>query len=197
MMPELERLATLARRAEANAKAQKLEKETTLAVDKLRIAEDKAKIANQRETEEQPAWKRELDEAEKEEKVLNELVQKIVQYRFALDTDSREAEDQILTARTKIDAKRKEAKTHLDEIARESEEAQKELTVARDKYQALRKELDRLLPELAEKYADSDKLIAEAELYLPSGQIKGLLTEIDEGSCILAFWNHASKKLSS
>ena len=132
--------------------------------------------------EEQPAWKRELDEAEKEEKVLNELVQKIVQYRFALDTDSREAEDQILNARTKIDAKRKESKTHLDEIARESEEAQRELTVARDKYQSLRKELDRLLPELAEKFADSDKLVAEADLYLPSGQIKGLTTEIDDGS---------------
>jgi hypothetical protein len=182
MMPELERLATLARRAEASAKAQKLEKETQLAVERLRLAEERARLASQRSSEEQPAWKRELDESEKEEKVLNELVQKIVQYRFALETDAREAEDQILTARTKIEAKRKEAKAQLDEIARAVEEAQRELTQARDKYQGLRKELDRLLPELAEKFADSDRLIAEAELFLPSGQIKGLIAEIEDGA---------------
>ncbi len=194
MMPELERLAALARRAEASAKAQKLEKETQLAVEKLRSAEEKARLASKREADEQPAWKRELEEAEKEEKLLNELVQKIVQYRFALDADSREAEDQILNARTKIDTKRKDAKTHLDDIAREVEEAQRELTAARDKYQNLRKELDRLLPELAERFADSDRLIAEAELFLPSGQIKALQNEIEQGSLHFAILESREQK---
>ena len=182
MMPELERLATLARRAEASAKAQKLEKETQLAVERLRAAEEKARIASHRATEEQPAWKKELDDSEKEEKLLNELVQKIVQYRFAMETDAREAEDQILNARIKIEAKRKEARSHLDEIGRVVDEAQRELTQARDRYQSLRKELDRLLPELAEKFLESDRLIAEAELFLPSGQIKGLMAEIEDGA---------------
>ncbi len=182
MMPELERLVTLARRAEASAKSQKLEKETQLAVERLRVAEEKAKAASLRVAEEQPSWKRELDESEKEEKQLNELVQTIAKYRFALEADGHEAEEQILTAKTKIDAKRKEAKAHLEEIARVVDEAQRELTAARDRYQGLRKELDRLLPELAEKFVESDRLIAEAELFLPSGQIKVLIAEIEDGA---------------
>jgi len=182
MMPELEKLAALARRAEANAKAQKLEKETQMAVERLRIAEEKARAASQRSAEDQPTCRRELDEAEKEEKVLNDLVQKIVQYKFALEADSHEAEDQILTARTKIETKRREAKARLDEVTRAVEEAQRELTAARDRYQGLRKELDRLLPELAERFAESDRLIAEAELFLPAGQIKGLTAEIEDGA---------------
>jgi hypothetical protein len=182
MMPELERLAALARRAEANAKAQKLEKETQLAVERLRLAEEKARAASHRASEEQPGFRRELDEAEREEKVLIDLVQKIVQYKFALGPEDNEAENQILTARTKIEAKRKEAKARIDEISRAVEEAQRELTTARDKYQGLRKELDRLLPDLAEKFADSDRLIAEAEIYLPAGQIKGLTAEIEDGA---------------
>ena len=182
MMPELERLATLARRAEASSKAQKLERETQLAVERLRLAEEKAREANRRSAEEQPGFRRELEEAETEEKVLTELTQKIVQYRHALEAEFREAESQILTARAKIEAKRKDAKAKLDEIAKFVEEAQRELTAARDKYQALRKELDRLLPELAEKFADSDRLIIEAERYLPSGQIKALMAEIEDGA---------------
>jgi hypothetical protein len=182
MMPELEKLAAMARRAEANAKAQKLEKETVLAVERLRQAEEKARVANQRATEEQPTARRELDEAEKEEKVLNDLVQKIVQYKFALDSEANDAEDQILTARNKIEAKRKDARSRIDEITRTVEEAQRELTTARDKYQGLRKELDRLLPELAGKFAESDRLISEAEMYLPAGQIKALTAEIDDGA---------------
>src|SRR5579871_6684143 len=161
MMPELERLAALARRAEASAKAQKLERETQVAVERLRQAEERIREIAQRAAVEQPATRRELDEAEKEEKVLNELVQKIVQYKFALDSDAREAEDQILTARSKIDVKRKEARARLDEINRLVDDAQRELTAARDRYQGLRRELDRLLPELAEKFAEGDKLITE------------------------------------
>lgn len=182
MMPELEKLAALARRAEASAKAQKLERETQAAVERLRQAEERTRVIAQRAAEEQPPARRELDEAEKEEKVLNELVQKIVQYRFALESDHREAEDQILTARSKIEAKRKDAKARLDEITGLVDEAQRELTAARDKYQGLRKELDRLLPELAEKFAEGDKLIGEVELFLPSGQIRGLTAEIEDGA---------------
>lgn len=194
MMPELERLAALARRAEASAKAQKLEKETQAAVERLRQAEEKARVVNGRAAEDQPSAKRELDEAEKEEKVLNELVQKIVQYKFALDSDAREAEDQILTARTKIDAKRKDARARLDEINRLVDEAQRELTSARDRYQGLRKELDRLLPELAEKFAEGDKLIGEVELFLPAGQIRALMGEIDDGSAHFGFLDAREQK---
>jgi hypothetical protein len=181
MMPELERLANLARRAEANAKSQKLEREAQQAVERLHTAEHHAREANRRVLEEQPQWKRELDEVEKEEKFLNELVQKIVLYKATLE-DSAEAEQAILTARSKLDARKKEAKRILDEIAHVVEEAERELISVREKYHAIRKELDRLLPQLAEKYSDSDRLIAEAEMYLPSGQIKALVGEIDDGS---------------
>ncbi|HEY2154599.1 MAG TPA: hypothetical protein VGH33_03150 [Isosphaeraceae bacterium] len=182
MMPELERLAALARRAEASAKAQKLERETQAAVDRLRQAEERVRVVAQRVADEQPTARRELDEAEKEDKVLGELTQKIAQYRFALDSDSREAEDQIVAARAKIDGKRKDAKARLDEITKAVDEAQRELTVARDKYQGLRKELDRLLPELAERFAEGDQLVSEVELFLPSGQIRGLMAEIEDGA---------------
>lgn len=194
MMPELERLAALARRAEASAKAQKLERETQAAVERLRQAEEKARVAAQRSAEEQPPARRELDEAEKEEKVLNELVQKIVQYRFAIDSEAREAEDQILTARSKIEAKRKDAKARLDEVTRLVDEAQRELATARDKYQGLRKELDRLLPELAEKFSESDRLIAEAELFLPAGQIRALTAEIEDGAAHFGFLDAREQK---
>ena len=127
-------------------------------------------------------------------KILNDLVQKIAQYRSSLDSDAREAEDQILTARSKIDAKRKDAKARLDEITRLSDEAQRELTAARDKYQGLRKELDRLLPELAEKFADGDKLIGEVELFLPSGQIRGLSAEIEEAALHFGFLDASEQK---
>ena len=182
MMPELEQLAALARRAEASAKSQKLEKEAQAALDKLRLAEEKAKAAGRRATEEQPAARRDLDEAEKEDKALNEQVQKIAQYKFALASESAEAENLIVTVRTKIDAKRKDAKARLDAIAKDVEEAQRDLAQARDRYQATRKELDRLLPGLAARFAEGDKIIAEAELFLPSGQIKNLTSEIDDGA---------------
>ncbi len=194
MMPELERLAALARRAEASAKSQKLERETQAAFEKLRQAEEKARVIAQRAAEEQPPARRELDEAEKDEKVLNELVQKIAQYRSSLDSDAREAEDQILTARSKIEAKRKDAKARLDEITRLSDEAQRELAAARDRYQGLRKELDRLLPELAEKFAEGDKLIGEVELFLPSGQIRGLSSEIEEAAVHFGFLDAREQK---
>jgi hypothetical protein len=194
MMPELERLAALARRAEASAKAQKLERETQAAVDRLRQAEERVRVVAQRSADEQPAARRELDEAEKEDKVLAELTQKIAQYRFALDSDSREAEDQIVAARTKIDGKRKDAKARLDEITKAVDEAQRELTVARDKYQGLRKELDRLLPELAERFAEGDQLVSEVELFLPSGQIRGLMAEIEDGASHFGFLDAREQK---
>ncbi len=182
MMPELEQLAAMARRAEASAKSQKLEKEAQTSLDKLRITEEKAKTASRRAADEQPALKRELDEAEKEDKALNEHVQKIVQYKSSLESDSAEAETLILTVRGKIDAKRKDAKARLEEITKDVEESQRDLAQARDRYQATRKELDRLLPGLAAKFAEGDKIIAEAELFLPGGQIKGLTAEIDDGA---------------
>ncbi len=194
MMPELERLAALARRAEASAKAQKLERETQAAVDRLRQAEERVRVVAQRVADEQPTARRELDEAEKEEKVLAELTQKIAQYRFALDSDSREAEDQIVAARSKIDCKRKDAKARLDEITKAVDEAQRELTVARDKYQGLRKELDRLLPELAERFAEGDQLVSEVELFLPSGQIRGLMAEIEDGAAHFGFLDAREQK---
>ncbi|MDX2038257.1 MAG: hypothetical protein SFX72_16530 [Isosphaeraceae bacterium] len=181
MMPELERLATLARRAEANAKAQKLEREAQLAVERLQVAEKRAKDANRRLVEEQPPQKRELDEVEKEEKLLAELIQKIALYKATLE-DPSEAEQAILSARSKLDQRKRDAKAILDDIAKVVDEAERELATARERYQAIRKELDRLLPQLAEKYSEADRIIAEAELYLPSGQIKALLHEINEGS---------------
>ena len=209
MMPELERLMALARRAEASARSQKLEKETQAAIEKLRAAEEKARAASLRSAEEQPALRRELEEAEREEKVLTDLVQKIVQYRFALEADQEDAETQILAARGKIDAKRRDSKTKLEEIARLVDETQRELTVARDRYQAVRKELDRLLPELAGKFSDSDRQAAEAELFLPAGQIKGLIAEIEDGAshfgmldsreqkCQLMIWIGKLRRLQS
>lgn len=183
MIPELEQLAALARRVEAGARSQKLEKEAQGAVEKLRHAEEKAKAASRRALEEQPTRRRELDEAEKEEKSLTELIQKIAQYKSSAPaSDAAQAEALILSSRAQIDVKRKAAKGQLDEIAKAVDEAQRDLTQARDKYQALKKEIDRLVPDLAERFSEGDRLIAEAESFLPSGQIKGLAAEIEDGA---------------
>ncbi len=66
--------------------------------------------------------------------------------------------------------------------------------MARDKYQGLRKELDRLLPELAERFAEGDQLVSEVELFLPSGQIRGLMAEIEDGASHFGFLDAREQK---
>jgi hypothetical protein len=178
MTPSLERLAELVRQAEAKTRAKRLGAETQQAAELLRAAEQRARLAEQRGREVRPVRLRELDEADTDEHYLKDLTRKMAQFRSSIDSDN-EAEGLIDTARAEIDRKRREAQTELDEIGRETEEARRELRAAMEQYDQLRRELDRLQPQLAENFSTEDRILWDAELHFPGGQLQLLAREVE------------------
>jgi len=178
MTPSLERLAELVRQAEAKTRAKKLGVETQQAAEAFRVTEQRARAASKRLREIRPLRLRELEQADADEQYLKELVRKIAQYKATLDTES-DPEKLIETAQVEIDRKRKEAQAELEQVTRESEEARKELRVAMEGYQQLRRELDRLQPQLSDKFSAEDRLLWDAEMHFPGGQLQALAREIE------------------
>ncbi len=178
MTPSLERLAELVRQAEAKTRAKKLGQETQQAAEAFRVAEQRARIAAKRAREIRPARIRELESADSEEQYLKELIRKLAQFKASLEPGV-DAEALISNAQVEIDRKRKEAKEELDAIAREAEETRRELRVAMEHYQNLRKELDRLQPQLADRFSGEDRLLWDAEMHFPGGQLQGLAREVE------------------
>lgn len=178
MTPSLERLAEVVRQAEAKTRAKKLGAETQQAAEAFRAAEQRAHVASKRLREIRPQRLRELEQADGDEQYLKELIRKIAQFKATLDADSN-AEDLIQNAQVEIDRKRKEAQTELEQVTRESDEARKELRVAMEQFQQLRRELDRLQPQLADKFSAEDRLLWDAEMHFPGGQLQALAREIE------------------
>jgi hypothetical protein len=175
-------LAELVRQAESKTRAQKLGAETQQAADRLRIAEERVRSAEQMVHDIRPIRIRELEQAEIDDARLKELTKKIAHSLSQLDPEVRKiAEQDSLTAQTEIAEKRREAQAELDAIMKESDASRKELKAARDLYQQLRRELDQILPHLAANFASEDRLVRDAETYFPSGQIQALAREVDDG----------------
>ena len=178
MTPSLERLAELVRQAEAKTRAKKLGQETQQAAEAFRLAEQRARIAAKRLREVRPIRLRELEQADNDELYLKELVRKLAQFKASLEPGV-DAETLISSAQVEIDRKRKEAKEELDAITRDSDEARRELRTAMEHYQQLRRELDRLQPQLAERFSGEDRLLWDAEMHFPGGQLQALAREVD------------------
>jgi len=182
MSSALERLAELARQAEAKGRAQKLGVETRQAAERLRAAEVRIAAAERRVREERSARVRELNQADADEQAFNENIKKIAMYKTHLDADDAEVSSQIEAARIEIKEKREQARMVVEEIDRELKEARLELQAALAKYQLSRKELDRLQPQLAGSFSSDDRLARAAESYFPEVQIQAFGREIDDGS---------------
>lgn len=178
MTPALERLAELVRQAEAKTRAKKLGAETQRAAAHFREAEQRARRAAQRLREVRPARLRDLEQTGADEQYLKDLVRKLAQFKASLDSDH-DAEQLVVAAQAEIERKRNEARAELDEITRETEEARRELRAAIDQYQQLRRELDRLQPELTTAFNAEDRLLWEAEMHFPGGQLQALAREVE------------------
>ena len=178
MTPSLERLAELVRLAEAKSRAKKLGAETEQAAEQFRAAEERARLATRRLREVRPARLRDLEQADADEHTLKDLVRKLAQFKASLESDA-DAEALIADSRAEIDRKRAAARAELEEVTRESEEARRELRTAMDHFQNLRRELDRLQPQLAEGFSTEDRLLWDAEIHFPGGQLQALGREVE------------------
>lgn len=181
MTPSLERLNELVRQAEAKTRAKKLGTEVQQAAEQLREAEQRARVASQQLREQRPTMIRNLEQADHDEVQLKELVKKLAQFKTALAPDA-DAEALIGNARSEIDRLRREAHATLDTINAEAEEARKGLRIAMDHYHQIRRELDRLQPQLAESFSGEDRLLWDAEVHFPGGQLQALAREVEAGA---------------
>jgi hypothetical protein len=181
MTPSLERLNELVRQAEARSRSKKLEAEAQQSVERLREAEQRARVAASRVREGRPSRLRQLEQADTDEQQLKELIKKLAQYKSALDPDSN-PEGLVDGARAEIDRARAEARAALDELAKEADESRRALRAAMDHYQQIRRELDRLGPALGEPFAADDKLLWEAETHFPGGLLHALAREVESAA---------------
>lgn len=171
MTPSLERLAELVRQAETKFRVKKLDVETQHAAKPFRVAGQRAA---HRLREVRPVRLRELEQAEADEHHLKDLIRKLAQFKFSLDSDAL-----ISNAQAEIERKRKEAQAELEAVGRESDEARRELRTSMDHYQQLRRELDRLQPQLADNFSNEDRLLWDAEVHFPGGQFQALAREVE------------------
>jgi hypothetical protein len=180
MTPSLERLAELVRQAEAKTRARKIESETQQAAEQFRAVEETTRHAVERLRVVRPASLRAIEQADTDEHLLKDLVRKLAQFKSSLESQT-DAEQLITTSQAEIERTRKQARVDLEEITKVVEEARRELRPALDHYRQLRRELDRLQPELAEQFADTDRLLWDAESHFPGGQLQLLGHEIEAG----------------
>jgi hypothetical protein len=182
MSSALDRLAEIVRLAESKTRAQKLGAEAHQAAERLRNAEERARKAEQQLQEVRPAGQRDLEQAEADEIRLKQLMKALAQSLATLEVDQQQqAEREIATAQVEIAAKKKEATDALEAVHKESDAARRELRAAREQYQQLRREMDQVTPHLAGDFAADDRLVRDAELFLPTGQIQSLAREVDDG----------------
>jgi len=180
MTPSLDRLGELVRLAESRSRAKKLGAEAQQGAGQLRAAEQRARAASDRLREVRPARTKELEQADAAEQQLKELVKRLAQFKAALDPGA-DPESLIDASRAEIDQSRRAAREDLDAAAREADEAREALRAAMDHYTALRRELDRLQPQLAAEFSAEDRLLGDAEVLFPGGQLQALAREIEAG----------------
>ncbi len=180
MSEALDRLSEIVRQAEAKSRAQRIHIEIRDASEGLRSAAERARAADQRLREIRPTRQQELAQTEIEEQKLKEVVKKMAQVKTSLDDDDT-PEELILAAQREIELKKRQAMEELEDAIRESEESKRELRLAMDEYEQLHCDLDRLHPQLLPGLAAEDRLMCEAAMYFPTGQLKALAKEIEDG----------------
>jgi hypothetical protein len=180
MSGSLDKLTEMVRQAEAKSRAQRIHIEIGTASEQLRAAVDRARRADQQVREVRPTRQRELEQVEVQEQQLKDLVKKVAQMKSSLESGG-SPEDLIASAHQEIEVKRREARAELDQVNTEAEEAKAELRAAMDQYQQVRVDLERLQPHLAAGLSEQDKLISEASLYFPAGQLQVLCKDVEDG----------------
>jgi hypothetical protein len=180
MSDSLDRLTEMVRQAEAKSRAQKIHIEIRSASDQLRSAFERARRADERMREVRPARVRELEQVDAQEQQLKDLVRKVAQMKPSLEV-AESPDELIVSAHRDIEVRRREARAELDEVNTEAEESKRELRAAMEQYQQIRMDLDRLQPHLASQLADEDKLVNEASMFFPTGQLQALSKEVEEG----------------
>ena len=180
MTKALDQLAELVRQAEAKTRARRIESETQQVAEQFRKAEQRSRRAVERYRLVRRDKLQILDQADMDEQLLKDLVRKLALYKSSLGSQT-DAERLIAAAQAEIDRTRRESKSEVEEISREVEEARSELRVAIDGYRQLRRELDRLQPELAIQFLVEDRLLWDAEVHFPGGQLQLLSQEVEAG----------------
>lgn len=183
MTPSLERLSEMVRQAEVKSRAQKLGIEGRQAAEGLRVAEERARLAEKKLHEERTAWQKARDEADADDQKLKDLTRKIAQMLSTGDItreDARAYTAECAASQAEIDVKRRTALTELELLNKNAYEARHHLQAAMEIYTRTRKEVERLQPALLPEFANDDRLARSAELLLPAGQIHALAREIDD-----------------
>jgi hypothetical protein len=180
MSESLDRLTEMVRQAEAKSRAQRIHIEIRNASDQLRVAADRARRADQRFREVRPARLRELEEVDTQERQLKDLVRKVAQMKPSLEV-AESPDDLIVTAHRDIEVRRREARAELESIVSEADEAKQALRLAMEQYQQIRQDLERLQPHLVSELSEPDRLLAEAAMYFPAGQLQSLARDVEEG----------------
>jgi hypothetical protein len=180
MSSSLDKLTEMVRQEEAKSRSQRIHIEVSNASQQLRSAIDRVRRADQRVREVRPIRLRELQSVDAEEQQLKDLVKKVAQMKSSLDVAG-SPEDLIVSAHREIEVKRRAARAELDEVNTEAEEAKRELRAAMEQYEQLRVDLDRLQPHLAAGLSEEDRLVKEAAMYFPAGQLQALAKEVDSG----------------
>ena len=98
MSSALERLAELVRKAESRTRAEKLGTETRQAAERLKLAEDRMILADQRLTQVRPARLRDLAKAETDEALLKELIKKLAHTLTGLAVEQQKAAEQDIAS---------------------------------------------------------------------------------------------------
>ena len=173
----------MVQQAEAKASAKRLNVEIQQSADRLRAAQERNRLAEQRVREDRPPLTRELDQLEVDEVTLRELAMKSAKFRSYLEPDQvREAETLFAQSERELKERRATIQGELSEINREATEARRDLATSVDTYQHTRKELDRLQPHLAADFANEDKLVVESSNFLPAGLLAALAREIADSA---------------
>jgi len=183
MTPSLERLSEMVRLVEVKSRAEKLGVEGRQAADALRLAEERARLAEKKLHDERPAHQKAREDADTDDQKLKELTRKIAQMLSSGEIsreDARAYTAECEASQAEIDLKRRTALTELEALNKTAYEARHALQAAMEVYARTRKEVERLQPALAAEFAGDDRLARSAEMLLPAGQIHALGREIDD-----------------
>jgi len=164
------------------------------AADRFRQAVRAARVVDHRVRAMKPKRLRQIEDADREEQQLKDLVRKVAQLKSHIEQETN-IEELIDEAQAEIEQKRRLAREDLDDMEKEQREAQKKLSAAVEEYRQLRLELDRLAPELGDQFAEEDRLLIEAETLLPGGQLQALKDEIEQKGALFGQWEQREQYL--
>jgi hypothetical protein len=182
MTSALERLSIRVRQAESKSRSGTLRAETLQAVEALRAAEERFRMAEKRFRDEGQHHKVALADAEADSASLKELTHKIAELVGTGDILPKQLK--AMTAecdvcRTEIAEMCGRAGAALAALTQNVTEAKRALQTAIASYAQSRNDVDRLQPQLATEFSAADRLATSAAMLLPAGQLHALASEID------------------